>query len=582
MIESLRIADLGVIAQADVVLAPGLVVVTGETGAGKTMVTTALDLLFGGKAQPTLIRAGADRATVEAELRPPDPTALPGAADLELEDGLLLVGRAVGEQRSRAWLAGRGVPAARLAEIGDELVVRHGQNDQRRLGDARYRRALLDRYAGPEHLSAVADFGRAVDRLRALDEQIAELRRTDRETAQRADLLRHGLAEIEAAGPEPGEDERLRNELRRLEHAVDLRQGLAAAYQVLREQEGSAEAAVATAEGLLARNAQHDEELAPLADALAQAGAIIADTASAVSAHADGLEADPGRLDELQTRIALLTGLRRKYGDSIEDVLRWAADAAEQLGSLDTAEERLAQLTQRRTELLSTAVADGLALREGRRAAAERLGAAASAELADLALPHAVLSVVVSGAGAAGAGAVGNDGGVPLPDGTRAALRRDGFDDVDLLFAPHPGAEPAPIERGASGGELSRVMLALEVALAGANPTPVFVFDEVDAGIGGAAAVEVGRRLARLAGSAQVIVVTHLPQVAAFADQHIQVRKSSDGQVTATSVTALAQDDRGRELARMMTGLPDSSSALAHAAELIDLAAAEREAVSAR
>ncbi len=568
MIDSLRIRGLGVIAEADVDLAPGLVVVTGETGAGKTMVTTALDLLFGGRAHPGLIRSGADRASVEAAIRLPDPSALPGADDYELEDGLLLVGRSVGEQRSRAWLAGRGVPAALLAEIGDELVVRHGQNDQRRLADARYRRNLLDRYAGAEHLAAVAAFGRTVDRLRQLDEEIRALRQQDRESAQRADLLRHGVAEIEAAQPQPREDEQLRNELRRLEHAVDLRQALGEAYEVLREQEGSAESAVATAQHLLARSVQHDAELAALVEALEQAGVIIADTASAVAAHADGLDADPRLLDELQQRVAQLTALRRKYGDTIDDVLRWARDAAAQLESLDTAEERLADLAAQRETALQAAVAEGSRLSATRRAAAARLSAAATEELHALALPHATLSVGIT---------VAEDpAGVALPDGRRVALRRDGFDDVDMLFAPHPGAREAPIERGASGGELSRVMLALEVALAGASPTPVFVFDEVDAGIGGLAAVEVGRRLARLAASAQVIVVTHLPQVAAFADQHVQVHKASDGQVTATSITALAPQDRARELARMMTGLQDSSSALAHAEELIDLAAAER------
>jgi DNA repair protein RecN (Recombination protein N) len=571
MIEYLSIRGLGVIEEAHLALSRGLVAVTGETGAGKTMITSALDLLFGGRANPGLIRPGQERATVEAGIRPPDPAALPGSDDLEFDDGLLLIGRSVGEQRSRAWLAGRGVPASLLAELGDELVVRHGQNDQRRLASGRYRRALLDRYAGEEHLAAVADLGERVDQLRALEAELLALRSQDREAAQRAELLRHGLDEIEAAQPLPGEDDDLRNELRRLEHAVDLRESLGEAYRLLRDQEEySTEATVAAAERLVGRSAIHDESLAPLVEELGQAGALIADTASAIAAHIDGLAVDPHRLDVVQQRLALLKALQRKYGDSIEEVLRWADDAATQLAALDTSEERLSALAARRTAVMAEVVAQASALSRARQAAAARLGETVTAELAALALPHATLSVDVTVAP--------DREGIALPDGRRVMLRRDGFDDVDLQFVAHPGSPPAPIETGASGGELSRVMLALEVTLAGANPVPVFVFDEVDAGIGGQAAVEVGRRLSRLAADAQVIVVTHLPQVAAFADQHIAVRKASDGRVTASSIEVLDAADRARELARMMTGLADSSTALAHAEELIDLASPDRAA----
>jgi DNA repair protein RecN (Recombination protein N) len=569
MIEYLRISGLGVIAEADLALSRGLVAVTGETGAGKTMITSALDLLFGGRANPGLIRPGADRATVEAGIRPPDPSTLPNAEDFELEEGLLLIGRSLGEQRSRAWLAGRGVPASLLAELGDDLVVRHGQNDQRRLASGRYRRALLDRYAGEEHLAAVATFAERVEQLRALEAELLALRSQDRAAAQRADLLRHGLAEIEAAQPLPGEEDELRNELRRLEHAVDLRESLGQAYHLLREQEDhSAEATIAAAERLVGRGALHDESLAPLAEELGQAGTLIADAAAAIGAHIDGLAVDPHRLDEVQQRLGLLKSLQRKYGDSIEEVLRWADEAAAQLAALDTSEERLAALSSQRSAVLDAVVAQGVALSRARRDAAARLTAAVTGELAALALPHASLSVEVATAE--------DRDGVALPDGRRARLRQDGFDDIDLVFVAHPGSPPTPIESGASGGELSRVMLALEVALAGANPVPVFVFDEVDAGIGGHAAVEVGRRLARLAAGAQVIVVTHLPQVAAFADQHIAVRKTSDGRVTASGIESLEPGDRARELARMMTGLADSATALAHAEELIDLASREQ------
>ena len=569
MIDYLRISGLGVIDEAEVALSQGFVAVTGETGAGKTMVMTALDLLFGGRANPAIIRPGAGRAEVEAGIRAADPAAIAEQYDVVLDDGLLLVGRSVGEQRSRAWLGGRAVPAALLAELGDELVVRHGQNDQRRLASARHRRHLLDRYAGPDHLAALERFGAAVDELRAATAELQALRDRDRETAQRAEVLRHGVAEIEAAGLTPGEDEELRNELRRLEHAVELRQALGEAYLALREHDTlSAESAVGMAQQVLERGAEHDTALAPIAEGLAQAQAIIGDAASAIAGHLGDLDADPRRLDALQERRALITSLQRKYGDTIEQVLAWAEDASQQLAALDSAEERLGLLQARREQCSARVVEQGLMIGATRAAAARRLGDAVTAELASLALPNAVVSLQVSVAE--------DEAGVLLPDGRRATLRRDGFDDVDLLFEAHPGAPPRPIEQGASGGELSRVMLALEVALAGANPVPVFVFDEVDAGIGGRAAVEVGRRLAMLAASAQVIVVTHLPQVAAFADQHIVVRKQPDGLVTASSVVCLDAADRRRELARMMAGQDDSASALAHAEELIDLAALER------
>ncbi len=371
MIDYLRISGLGVIAEAELALSPGMVALTGETGAGKTMIMTALDLLFGGRANPGLIRPGSTRAEVEAGIRVQDTAALLGDYDVQLEDGLVLVGRSVGEQRSRGWLAGRGAPASLLAELGDELVVRHGQNDQRRLAVARYRRSLLDTYAGAEHLAAVGRFAESVEHLRSLDAGLAALRTKDREAAQRADLLRHGCAEINAAGLTAGEEQELRNELQRLEHVVELREGLGEAYRLLREdEERSVEAGLAAAEHLLARSALHDGALSPLVEAVGQAQAIVGDTASGVAAHLDGLDADPARLDEVQQRLALLKQLQRKYGDSVAEVLQWAADAASQLHDLDTADERLERLTAERRAAAAEVAAIGLALHETRVAAA--------------------------------------------------------------------------------------------------------------------------------------------------------------------------------------------------------------------
>lgn len=571
MIEYLRINDLGVIASAAVELRPGLVALTGETGAGKTMVMTALDLLFGGRANPALIRVGADRAEVEAGIRVAQGSELLAQLEAELDDGTLIVGRSVGTARSRAWLAGRGVPAATLADLGDDLVVRHGQNDQRRLASAAFRRRLLDRFAGDaaQHLLATHQAG--YDLVRGLQEELARLRESDRDIAQRGDLLRHGLAEIEAADPQPGEDEALANEARRLTNVEDVRSAVAAAYDALRgAEEFTAEQAISAAAHAVAAAQRHDEALGEAAGSLAEAGALVADTASTLAAYLSDLDADPQRLDAVQQRRADLRTLQRKYGDTLDEVLEWAHRAAAELDGLDSSAQRIEALQQRLATAQQELAVTAAALHQVREAAAERLGAAVTCELSALALPHASVRIAVSPAP--------DPDGLLLPDGTRVALRRDGCDEVDLLFVGHAGAPARPIGEGASGGELSRVMLALEVSLAEANPVPVFVFDEVDAGIGGRAAVEVGRRLAALGRSAQVIVVTHLPQVAAFADQHIVVRKQPDGQVTASSVVTLDPAEQQRELARMLAGLDDSASAMAHAAELIDLAERDRSA----
>lgn len=571
MIEYLRIRNLGVIEEAAVDLVPGLVVLTGETGAGKTMITTALDLLFGGRANPALIRSGSDRAEIEAGIRVGDSTEALAALDPELEDGVLILGRSVGLQRSRAWLAGRGVPAAVLGDLGDDLVVRHGQNDQRRLANAAFRRRLLDRYAGAGAVELLQNHQAAFDDYRRADAELESVRRQDRETAQRADLLRHGVAEIDALAPVAGEDEDLRNEAARLSNVEDVRAAVAAAYEALRGGEDfSAESAVSSADRSLGLAVRHDQALNAILRDVAQAQELIGDAAGALASYQSDLEADPQRLDLVHGRLSDLRALMRKYGDSLDDVLAWAESARAELDALDSSAVRIEGLRARRAEARGRLAVAAAALSRAREDAAARLGGAVTAELGALALPDAAIEVCVS--------QPSDDAGLPLPDGRTVVLRRDGCDDVDLGFVSHRGAPSRPIGEGASGGELSRAMLALEVSLAGANPVPVFVFDEVDAGIGGRAAVEVGRRLAVLARSAQVIVVTHLPQVAAFADQHIVVRKQAEGLVTASSVVTLDAEQQQRELARMLAGLDESASAMAHAGELIDIADAAREA----
>jgi DNA repair protein RecN (Recombination protein N) len=574
MLEEVRITGLGVI--DDVVLepAPGLTVVTGETGAGKTMVVTGLGLLFGGRGDPARVRPGADRATVEGRLRI-DPAGHVAEqvdeAGGELDDGgqSLVVSRSVSaEGRSRAYAGGRAVPVSLLTYLADELVAVHGQADQQQLLKPARQRAALDRYAGDKVAAVLAEYQRAFHRHREVSDRLTELTTRARERDQEAAELRAGLDEIARLEPAEGEDADLLAEEERLAHADALHAAAAAAHQALVGDpsaggyEGADAAALLTgARQALDGVSEHDAALAGLAGRLAEVQYVVADVAVELASYAQSVEADPARLAVVQERRAELGRLIRMFGsrgDGTADlaaVLAWAGEASGRLAELDGADDLVSALAAEEAEL--AAQADDLAARltELRGQAADRFAAAVTAELTALAMPHARLTMAITPASEPG----------PY-----------GRDEVEIRLAAHPGAPELPLHKGASGGELSRVMLAIEVVFAGADPVPTFVFDEVDAGVGGRAAVEVGRRLARLARLAQVIVVTHLPQVAAFADAHLVVEKADDGSVTRSGVIHLDRGSRVRELSRMLAGLEDSELGQAHAEELLGLATAER------
>ena len=567
MLEEIRIRGLGVIDDAVLELAPGLTAVSGETGAGKTMVVQGLGLLFGGRADAGRVRPGAVRAVVEGRLVvPPDSPAVERALDAggQLDDGALLISRSVGaDGRSRAHLGGRSVPVGVLAELSDALVAVHGQSDQQRLLQPARQRGALDRFGGEPLLALRERYRERWDRWRDVRNRLERLTAEAEERRREAELLRLGLAEVESVAPQPGEDAALRAEIRRLDAADELR---AAAGQASLALSGGDDADAPDAVSLLtaARRALEsaascDPTLSELAQRVAEAAYLAGDVAADVAGYADRVEVDPVRLAAAQDRLAALTALVRRHGEDVDAVLGWAQHASRRLLELDGTDDLRAALVHERDELADEVGGLAARLTEARTAAAERFGAAVTAELADLAMPHARVTARLSARGEAGGLRVGE---------RELAAGPHGVDDVELLLAPHPGAPPRPLSRGASGGELSRVMLAVEVVFAGADPVPVLVFDEVDAGVGGRAAVEVGRRLARLARDHQVVVVTHLPQVAAFADAHLQVVKSDDGSVTRSGVVRL--DDAGRvaELSRMLAGL-DSGLARGHAEELI-------------
>lgn len=572
MLEEMRIRSLGVIDDAVVELSPGFTAVTGETGAGKTMVVTSLGLLLGGRADPALVRIGAKAAVVEGRITvPADATAAVRAeeAGAELDDGALLISRTVSaEGRSRAHLGGRSVPVGLLSELADDLVAVHGQTDQQGLLKPARQRGALDRYAGDAVAVPLAKYTAAYRRLRAVTTEVDEITTRARERAQEADLLRFGLDEVAGVEPREGEDTELAAEAERLGHAEALASAATAAHAALagvpEDPEGvDATTLVAGAHRALEAVRSHDPALAALAERIGEIGILLGDVAGELAGYADDLDADPLRLAAVEERRAALTQLTRKYGSDIDSVLAWAQEGAARLTELEGDDDRLEELTAERDALRGELAGLAQALTDARQEAASRFAAAVTEELASLAMPHARVTIDIT------ATEVAEDAdGVPV-DGRLVAYGPAGVDEVELLLAPHPGAPPRPIAKGASGGELSRVMLAVEVVFAGTDPVPTYLFDEVDAGVGGKAAVEIGRRLARLAKSAQVVVVTHLPQVAAFADRQLLVEKTNDGSVTRSGVLVLEGEDRVRELSRMLAGQEDSETARAHAEELL-------------
>jgi len=608
MLEEVRITGLGVINDALLELSPGFTALTGETGAGKTMVVTGLGLLFGGRADPARVRPGAQRASVEGRLRT-DPSGKvaqqveEAGGDLD-EDGTLVLTRTVsGEGRSRAFAGGRSVPVSLLTYLADDLVAVHGQSDQQQLLKPGRQRESLDKYAGGGLGEVLADYQRAYGRHREVAEELATLTTQARARAAEAEELRAGLAEVEKLNPVAGEAAALRAEEERLANADSLHAGAITAHEALlgdptAGNDGAVDAVTLLGHARRALDAvrRHDAEIDGVASRLSEAAYLVSEVAGELASYIQGIDADPARLAAVQERRAALARVIRLYGpggvsarvdgavvtlpaagdpESVEAdaadgtlpvmasaeeqqpddtayVLEWARLAAARVAELDNDDDTIATLTATEADLAAQVADLAGRLSALRAEAGERFAGDVTAELTALAMPHARISVVLS----------------PL-----AEPGPHGADDVELRLASNPGAPALPLHKGASGGELSRVMLAIEVVFAGADPVPTFVFDEVDAGVGGKAAVEIGRRLAKLARLAQVIVVTHLPQVAAFADNHLVVAKSSDGTITSTSVIRLDHEARVRELSRMLAGLEDSEFGQAHAAELLAMAA---------
>jgi DNA repair protein RecN (Recombination protein N) len=559
VIEDIRITDLGVISEAELTFDKGLTVLTGETGAGKTMVLTALGLLLGDRSDSGAIRSGAGQSTVEGRWRldtnNPTLTKAEDAGALIAEGELLLARSVSSDGRSKAVIGGRSVPVGLLSEIGEELVVVHGQADQIRLKSLAAQKIALDKFAGAKHLALLGEYANYFSAWKQTQATLEDIQTNLLARAKQVEDLTQSLEELDKLAAKPNEDVELAELAKKLTHSADLRAAVGLAHDALLNDNFDAIDAtslIGKARKALENAASHDATLETQASALRQIGEDLNDIAAELSGYLTSLESDsPMTLDEIQERRSALNSALRRYGPTIEDLQTFQETAQAKLAELDVSSERIASLEAEVAALHKQAKACADQISSNRTQAASDLAKRVSQELVALAMAGSKLHVLVE---------------------KTEHFGPTGFDSVSFLLESYSGAEPRPLGKGASGGELSRIMLALEVVLAETDSTPTFIFDEVDAGVGGAAAIEVGRRLAKLAKNAQVIVVTHLAQVAAFADRHLTVVKSSEAGFTSSDVHVLDENARSEELARMLSGLSDSETARTHAKELRDLA----------
>lgn len=553
MLVELRIRDYAVVEDLTLELGPGLNVLTGETGAGKSIIVGALSLLLGERASSDVVRAGADRATVEAVF---DIDGLPEVKRVvddhgfRVEDGLLILRREVAvEGRNRAWVCGSPATAGVVGALGSALVDLHGQHEHQTLLRPTDQRAILDAFGGCLELAGAVAEGYA--RLQALRAELEAREERRREVESRADFLRFQLDEIDEAELAPGEDRELENEAGRHEHAEELARGTADVYAALYEDEDSVSDRLGAVRQALARLASFDSGLSDIAERLAEVTHLVDDLGRRIGDYASQVEHDPERLEEVRVRLDRIFRLKRKYGPELADVLETAQRVRAELQDLDDADHDLSRLNAERTEAETALRRTASELSAARSNAARRLADAVAETLPDLGLAGGRFEVDLS---------------------THTSVSAGGAESIEFRVATNRGFAPMPLARIASGGELSRVMLALKSILASVDSVPVLVFDEIDSGVGGVIATSVAAKLAEVAGRHQVFVVTHLPQVASRAGAHLLVEKGDDAGITTTRVRRLVGDERVEEVARMLGGDPESRASRDHARELLGLA----------
>lgn len=552
MIRSVRIRGLGVIDETVLEPSSALTAVTGETGAGKTMVVTGIGLLLGDKADTGLVRHGCDRAVVEAVLDTPDAGRVSELGGT-VEDGEVICARHITSRRSRALLGGAQVTASQLAHIVGDQVTIHGQSEQVRLVDAARQLDVVDRAAGDELAGHLSRHAQLWSEFRAASQRLQRLNEDRAGAEMEREVLTRRVGEVDAVDPKPHEDDDLIAEMAGLQAAQSIRESLNKADVLLNGVETStgpqpgALALLEQAVHELDGTGDADPHAAELAERARQMSYDLTDLAASVAGHAARAEADPQRLEELGGRLAAIQRLLRARTTTLDDLLESTAADRHRLAELDPGATDLDSLGQQVEQLRSELRRSADHMSAVRRRTAVRLAAEVRPELAALAMPHARLEFRVE----------------PAPMGPRGA------DSVTIMLAANPGSDLAPLAKAASGGELSRVRLALEVVVAQPQVPQTFVFDEIDSGVGGAVGIEIGRRLRQLARRHQVIVVTHLAQVAAFADTHVVITKASDGAITSSGLREVTGSDREIELSRMMSGMVDSESGLEHAHDLL-------------
>ena len=565
-LEEIHIKNIGVITQANLEFNKGLTVLTGETGAGKTMVLTALSLVLGGKSESSLVRTGEERLTASALFSiPKKKIAEFENLGIEVEEGTLTISRSVTKDgKSKAIASGVSVSAGALSDASDYLIEIHGQSSGINITKGSRQRELLDRYAGKPHISALDNYQNQLRQYQQIKERIADLKKSAASREESLAALKLFSETFSKLKPTANEFSDIDDEIRRLSSVEELRLAVTHALSAIENDEAGVLSALGQAKKSLDSVKEKDSKLEKFSDDFNEAFFILADLLPNLTSYLAVLEADPERLDFLQERRAALTAFVKKWipesnGDEgLILLIDRNKSVASQLEDLSGGDERIQALEKELLLIKKALLAAAVNLSQGRKIAATDLSQKVSEEMHSLSMPHTNLVIEVL-----------------APDYEGAMKESDfsahGCDNVSMFLQTHENAPLVSLAKGASGGEMSRVMLALEVVLAASNPVGTYIFDEVDAGVGGAAAIEVGRRLHALSKNAQVIVVTHLPQVAAWGDQHYVVEKSIDGTVISSGVTSVEGEARISEIARMLAGLQESSSAKEHASELLNM-----------
>ena len=569
MLTELRIHNFAIIDKLELRFGPGLIILTGETGAGKSIILDAVVMLIGGKADTTFVRTDSDAAFVEGvcQLKGPEREAVHEVLKredlMDDPDYVVLMREIRKEGRSVARVNGRTVSVSLLKELGGILIDIHGQAEHLSLLDSRAHLGLLDRYA--EVTQPLSDYRQTYHTLMNLRHELSDLHKAQADADRKVDMLTYQAEEIEAARLKPGEDEELRKERDRLANAESLAQNAQEALAIL--EEGSPE--MPAASDLVGQAAQALAALAKIDSAqneLANQAEVLLDTMSdivhSLREYLEEIEFNPKRLDEVEERLDLIHSLKRKYGGSVQSVLAYGQEARKQLETITGAAERISELELQEARLLEKLAKQGSQLSEKRQSAAVAMGKGIEAELGDLKMASARFAVDFQ--------TKPDVNGIPLQDGTRIAFDQNGFDKVEFLIAPNPGEGLKPLVKIASGGETSRLMLGLKNVLARADEVPSLIFDEIDQGIGGRVGMVVGQKLWNLSRLHQVFCVTHLPQLAVFGDEHYQVQKLVQGNRTLTRVERLHDEPRLLELSQMLGEVGEGTLRSAH--ELMQVA----------